>query len=227
MKSIVKDYFDKMSITFLENNILEITNEILLGKEKHYITFDDFVSAIISAKEEDNAVIPELFRTPILPKNTIEYLERKDGSYTISMFVPKSNVDFNYADETFSQVGYPNLIFVAKTFKNTISQSFVVAVKDNYITNDTKLYKYPLSNVFSSGGICWGGNKLPSFDELRWLERLPQIFLSSPINEHNYGGANSSNLQVRPILNELKDKAFPNDWLVPMKVSYGEWINKI
>lgn len=223
---MIRDPEEILRVTFTNSNMLKVTffrDEIV---ETKYITFEDFVGTVLSAKDSKYEKVQ--FKTPVLPQNCVQYIELTSNSYIIVLKREKGNIDMIYSNRVFKQVGIPTLLFAFKLYKNTLNEGYVVAIKDTkFITLDTKLYCYPFSNVYEySHKICWGSNKLPTFDEVSYTQNIPDMFLSMPNSNHGYG-KNLSGLEYRPLLEALEEKEFNEDWLLETNQTYEEWINMI
>ena len=227
---ILKNVIYNTTFRITEDNMVEVTNKDLKGGAKKYITFDDLINAITSSVESERDVIK--FNTPILPHDnnnkvsTILYHELSNNKYVIFLKREKDNVDFDYGDKIYENVGIPRLVFAIKVFNNSVLQTKVVAIKDKIVTENTAIYCYPFSNVYSDGNVCWGGVQLPAFDNAISLKSMPDIFLSSPSNNHLYG-KNLSSLEYRPLLEELSNREFKDEYLSPMgKVTFKSWVDR-
>lgn len=223
---MIRDPEEVLRVTFTNNNMVKVTLFREKVTETKYITFEDFAGAVLSARESVNETVQ--FKTPILPKNCVQYIELSNNSYVIVLKREKGNIDMIYGNRVFKQVGIPTLLFAFKLYQNTLHAGYVVAIKDTkFITRNTKLYHYPFSNVYNfSHSICWGSNKLPTFDEVAYTQNIPDMFLSMPNSNHNYG-KNLSGLEYRPLLEALEGNSFNEDWLLDASQTYGEWIDLI
>ena len=188
-----------------------------------YITFNDLCNAVLAARDDSQV---QSLASPLLPKNCIQYIERNNGELAVVMEREAKATDFSYGDKVFKKIGVPKLLFAFRILANTLQEGYVVAVKDNLVSEDTELYHYPFSNVYRSGSICWG-NKLPTYGELRYLQNVPEMFLSMENNNHNYGHINLSGLEYRPLLEVLEGQKFREDWLKSMEIRYGDWLNQV
>jgi len=217
-----------LTIEFQDYATVKVTQKNHGLADSKYIAMEDFMKAIEASRKEDSQV-SKTFSTPILPNTpdgkitTLGYEEYSNDQFSIILKREKGNIDFQYFDQTFPSVGHPRLLFKVQVADNTVVTTYVVAVKDTVITDETEIYEYPFSNVFHRGRVCWGQTKLPRFDSTAYLKSLPDIFLSSPCNNDNYGH-NLSGLEYRPLLEELSGKDFKEEYLKPMNINYGQWL---
>ncbi len=154
--------------------------------------------------------------TPILPKSCVFYQESRNR-IRVGIEVEKGNHDviFGEIEESlYKQVAYPKLLFWFDINKSMqVLSANVVAVKDLLISEETELYRFPYSNVFESGKICWTIKSDP-YSSLRQLEILPYIFLGATKNMDLYEAAHDINL--RDLLEFMQEKVFDDSLLIPM-----------
>lgn len=221
---IIKGDEENLKVSFTVDNMVKLTFLSEGGNVVKYITFDDFVGAILAAQHKEDKVITENI-TPILPPNTIQYMELTNGGYIIVIKKDKCNIDIEYGDKIYKKVGIPTLLFAFRMYQDTLQEGYVVSVKDKIINADTPIYFYLFSNVFKDTHICWG-NKLPTFPDVLYISNIADMFLSMPNSSHNYG-FNSSGLEYRPLLESLEGKIFDESILLSMNMTYSEWISSI
>lgn len=79
---------------------------------------------------------------------------------------------------------FPTLCFKFKVTKGNVNESRVFALTEDEadVSDTSKLYHYPFTNVYGDGKICWGSNQLPKVRTFKELESLVQMFLSTPNN---------------------------------------------
>lgn len=108
----------------------------------------------------------------------------------------------------------PHCIFVfafadSGTFR--LTKSMVFCVKEPHLLQDgTLLYRFPFSNVYQNGVICWGSGRIPSSQSLYTAPmELISLFWSIPFNY---------DLGTGDVLDQFRDldgaDAFPYDTLV-------------
>ena len=226
-----------ITIKFLSNNTVQVLHEGDLGKKTKIITFDEFVSSILAAKDESD--VQTSVDTPVLPvtKNigTLQHRKLSSGSEIIILVRDAGQFDINYFGDMFKNCGIPKLLFAIKKLNNVIQAVFVAAVKDYIVSEESKIFCYPFSNAgyTSSGKICYGANRISQIDiqSTVMLHSVPDMFLSMENNNDAYG-QNLSGLQYRPLLENLIDKPFNEDWLKPMGesnkgVDYKTWVGSL
>lgn len=222
---IIKGDEENLKVSFTVDNMVKLTFLSEGGNIVKYITFDDFVGAILAAQHKDDKIITENI-TPILPPNTIQYIELANGGYIIVLIKNKCQVDFDYGDKIYKKVGIPTLLFAFRMYQDALQEGYVVSVKDKIIKAETPIFFYPFSNVFKDTRICWGNNKLPAFPDVLYVSNIADMFLSMPNSSHNYG-FNSSGLEYRPLLEALEGKNFEESILLSANMTYSEWISSI
>lgn len=224
---------NNFSVNFTTDNVVEIVSEDFSGKKIRKLTFDEFAECILASKGiVENQGGLEYNYSGILPNtNGIETLgikmgEKSDTSIYIMKKTPK-NITLEYYEDKFKIKKLPTIIMAVKVANGKAVKGWACAVKDKRITNESKVYKFPLANVFGDTSICWGGNRITEieFENNSDIARLPAMFLSMPFNDHNYSGANKSKLPFRKLLEYLTENDFDEDWLIDTKMNYGSWVN--
>lgn len=229
-----KNIRNSMIVKFTSDNAVEIVQEDFTGKSIKNLTFDEFAQCIIDAKENrEEEKLGESVRTGLLPANssvkTIEVIENKEAK-KITYIVQKdiANISITYYDDKFKIKSLPTMLMAIRVTNGHFSEAKVCMVTDKRITYNTKLYRFPLANVFSDTRICWGRNRLSELDLNQYsdVSKIPGMFLTMPFNDHNYHGANTSKLEFRKLLEYLEKNNFDKKWLVPLGTTYDQWITK-
>jgi len=223
---------DNVIVTFTDTNMVQIRSTTERGKSTKTVSFEAYCEAILAAQRKEETYGEEV-DTPIFPQDpsvsTVQMRKLSTGAEWYFVTREAGPLDLQYYDTVFKQVGIPKLLFAIKLSKNVIQRVAVMATLDRTITDESKLYNYPFSNVNGpTGGICFGGNRLYdySFDSPLQLHSLPNMFLSMPSNDDNYGTRNASGLLFRPLLEQIEGKDFPTEWLKEAQLTYGEWRDK-
>jgi hypothetical protein len=230
-----------MSIVPMENAIIKFTDENNVtvefktenGNEVRYISFNDFAQAILAANQQVKFEAIDVVDSPIFTVghgiSTVQTREYSTGSRTVILVREPMPMDITYFDDVYKNVGIPRLLFGIKIYQNIIQSVRIMAIKDFIIKENTPLYEYPFSNVSrGTGNVCFGMNRVSSIDvtHLTALHSIPDMFLSMPNNNDNYGH-NLSGLDYRPLLERLSDKPFDDNWLEPAKKTYKEWFEQM
>lgn len=97
--------------------------------------------------------------------------------------VPKGRIRLKYKGVVMEDVGHPNLLAIYRLNSNDkISSMKLVAVKDTgKLKEDTEVFEYPYSHVYSTGSVCWS-----AYHEFT-SEQLPHVanmFLSTDNSGH-------------------------------------------
>ena len=129
-------------------------------------------------------------------------------------------------------VGFPGLLFAIYVVNNRLSKLNLVAVKDEIITEETRIYKYPYTNVSGDrGSVCLGGN---NFDkgilEGDKLYNVPNQFFSMPNTLHSYSSSkNTKGYEFEEMVISLKNKEFDDELLVENKdlKNYKQWFEDL
>lgn len=157
------------------------------------------------------------YKTPMLPKNCIYYCKYQNGREYFVLECDKANWDFEYHGTIFKNVGVPKHLFLITLQQQTIIDTKLVTVKDNFVLPESIVYRWPYSNVFQSLVVCWGTASLPVIEYPYQLSCIPRFFFSQGNTDCSYYGANSSGLQYRELLDSLQGKEFNDEYLVPHK----------
>ena len=214
---------------FTDNNMVKIKYNTDNGTTIKTITFNEYCKVILASRQENKKKKDKYEETPVLPGfgyvRTIKYRKYSDGIECIFLSREAASANITYFETEYKNVGIPKLVFMVKMFKKTIQELYVCAVKDEIIADDTQIYYYPFSNVFSDCRVCFGANNIASLDmaSLVNLHSVPSLFLAIPNNDDEYGN-NLSGLDYRPLLKKLQDKPFNDDWLKPMNRTFKKWL---
>lgn len=150
---------------------------------------------------------PKTVQSGLLPDRCICFRENSDGERFVALDLGIFNVDITYEKTIYKDFPIPRLLFgfyVSKDFKITEAQ---VAVADKGpLREDTKLYKYPFSNV-SGFNICIGSNAIPIIKQLRQLNGIPYYIFAMPDNNDRYTPDRTKLcMQYRELLEFMKDR---------------------
>lgn len=130
--------------------------------------------------------------------------------------LPKTQMRVKFHDVAFDQVGHPRLIAVVHIQENFVKDlKMFAALSEGPVTKDTPLYKYPYSNVFADGRVCWNGYVGEEIKSATDIEMLPKVFLSGANNSH-------LNSEVRTLFKKFEGKEFPDEVLVPFGKTLDE-----
>lgn len=214
----------KLVIEIENNNLCKaITIDEHNIKTNRYIEYSRLIELLIAAQKEvekDSSTNYEL--SDILPgDNIISTIQVKNlpgiNSKWYILLREKTYHDMELRLRgkvyNFKNVGLPRILFAIKVCNNKCVnfKIFCVKEKDAFITNETKLYKYPFSNVFHDGSVCLGNNSISSFQlkSINNIILIPEMFLSMPNSDHAY----SNKKPYNEFLEELQDKKFDDNLL--------------
>ena len=190
-------------LRFYVNEDLNIVVDDCRGKTvKHkVISMNTFVKLV-----EKNVEITTV-HTGVLPDRCVSYTENQNGSRYVVTDLGKFRIDLIYENTKYEDFPVPRLLFgfeVDKDFKIT---KVNVAVSDmGTLRENTKLYKYPFSNV-SGFDMCIGQNVMPKIKSLRQLNGIPYYIFSMPDNNDRYSPDRTNlNMEYRTMLEFLRDK---------------------
>jgi hypothetical protein len=183
-----------------------------------------------------------LFRTPIFSSFngsfTIQYIaQTNDLHYAVLQRLPGPHA-FAVHDKVYNNVGLPGLVFVVKIYKDLIQSCNIGAIKERVVKEDTPIYRYPFTNAYGDGKICFGQNDMKNHklqNGFTDLQSFPSKFFLMP-STHSMGQQNRYDMELRPLVEYLVDKEFDEEKLVPFlssssmiskQYTYREWIEDI
>ena len=183
---------DRVSIHFsVEDGIIEVEQK---------------KGPLISRKEisRDQPVLSSGF----LPLNTLAVRQTKE-SVSVVVWYPRLRADLSLYKTPYPDFPIPRLVFgfSVGAADGAVSACRIGVIADETPTPDTIMYRYPFSNVDSSGSLCIGTNTLPQYKELRKAAGLPALLLSIPNNFDRFDPSdNQLGLEYRDLMQHLKDK---------------------
>lgn len=117
-----------------------------------------------------------------LPPNTLRIGMTHNGAYWMLVFLPPRAYRFPIEQDDKSQqtieLSLPRGVLLGR------SDSFWIwAVKETQVTENTRLYHFPLPNIGADGTMCYGENHPP---KVAWPQILPAfyLFMESPFSNH-------------------------------------------
>lgn len=216
-----------------ETNLAVVLSEYNGRKTEKVITMEDLISSLSSATRlgKYESVISPLFKEI----NGVKLIQSKSYGQKSTIYilqVKKRKAPTQIFSRFYGDVGYPHLLFAIDVVNDKLSKLKLVAVKDEIITEDTILYKYPYTNVSGDkGNVCLGNNDFEKgITKGDKLFDIPNQFFSMPNTLHSFNVANNSmRYQFEEMLAIFKDKDFDDDLLVENErlLSYKEWIGDL
>lgn len=220
---------------------VKITNNKGIEMDQFRMSLDEVIISIVDSTfleiEED---IHYRTTSPILPKNCLSYgqtISSKTGKRTEHFLidVPKQQWDIYIYNTMFLEVGFPRMLFsysmsLDKKQTKQLESISVFALKDGeIIQSNTKIYKFPFSNVDQSGVLCLGYNskpKISNYDELTELHN--NFFFHTPFTSDYYSAERvNSDIpfeSVRELAMHLSENPFPDEWLQPTNIVFRDLI---
>lgn len=177
-----------------------------------------------------------------------------EGGQIFILVLRSTITDFAFKDEVIKDVGVPTTVLIVRTEKvlkaastdislsNSLDSSrkylevksmFAACVKGRgRIDDDTEMYFYPYSNTSKTnfGRVCLGsvlGTDLLLFEKQSHLDVLPLEFYGAMSNTHELDVCFKSQhkLSQRQFILRHKNKPFDEDELIPMNMTYKEFIS--
>jgi hypothetical protein len=157
--------------------------------------------------------------SPLLPKNCFIYQEMLDGAKLVGIEVEAQRFDIQYHRKQFEEVGHPKMLFLFTLRGQKVINCMLVCAKDQVLTSETALYKYPFSNVHGSTNTCWPDLNSYEVKSIAHVGTMPFAFIHSSNNEHLFTGVN-----LGEKYHELQGKDFDQDTLMPLGITFNEWL---
>lgn len=193
-----------------------------------HLNMQDLADYIVSSVKEESAepAPPKaevVMASPSLPPNTIKYARLSDGTDLLFIFHPETKATVTYHKTVFEHVPFPNLVFCFGVRNNQLIKKSVMAYKDRFLRDTTELYRFPYSNVYNGGSMCYFDNH--PIQDLVQLQTLPHIWMNGSFNDHLYNQEtnNKLNKPLREIFTSSQNKEFDYDMLKPMNSLFFRW----
>jgi hypothetical protein len=220
----------KAIITLEQNSPAKIQVDKNGAQRTVYMNMQELADYLISSVNEDvdytpKEVIEVVTVSPTLPPNTMKYAKLSDDTDLFFLFHPETKATVTYHKTKFNNVPFPNLVFCFGVRNKRLFRNHVMAYKDRFLRDSTKLYRFPFSNVFNSGAMCFHSNT--EIHDLVQMQTFPSNWLQEPFNDHLYDQSNNNNLDlsVREIFESTQGQLFNYDMLVSKNTTFEEWAN--
>lgn len=143
-----------------------------------------------------------------------------DGTQIVGIEVEAQRFDVQYHRKQFEAVGHPEMLYLFSIRGKKVLNCRLVCVKDQVLTPETQLYKYPFSNVHKDTSTCWPSLKNFEVKSVAHAGTLPFAFMNSSNNDHLFTGVNLGEIYMN-----LQGKDFDSDSLVPLNMTFNYWLN--
>lgn len=194
------------------------------------VSYGDFLVFANEVTGEDTRKV-ERRRLGQLPEGCYDVVceRNRQGAEQISLFVrvpgARRVAIYKRGDEEHSYViPYPDLFAVVLVDGSGCArtQRIYALAAGADLSDDTPLFKFPLSNVNDGGIVCMGGNSVQKYGN--WRESVKGAlmqFFSAPYNGDYYGPVmNRSGKSLTDFLELLsKSERFPDELLMPSTVN--------
>lgn len=173
-----------------------------------------------------------IFETPALPSNTVKYMALPDGKVILFMEKKEFKHDVIYHESKFSQVPYPNLLFVftftPKKEGYVLTNKKCYAFKDKVLRDKTELYRFPFSHVQNDGEMCFFF--LTELQDLAQMSSFIHNWISVSFSDHFYNekDKNKWGWPLRQIFNQTQCQPhFDYDKLYEMNITVHDVVQSI
>ncbi|TKC15040.1 hypothetical protein [Robertmurraya kyonggiensis] len=199
----------------VKKNTLDIEMIHSLFKATSLVAERDWVLEVL----ERHIPKKKVCSSPLLPKNCFIYQEMMDGALIVGIEVDSQRFDIHYHRKQFEDVGHPKMLFLFTVRGQKVLGCQLVCVKDQVLTPDTQLYRYPFSNVFEDTRTCWPDLNSYQIKTVAHLGTMPFAFLHSQNNDHAFRGTN-----LGEMYQGLQGQDFDNETLVKLDMTFEEWL---
>ena len=185
------------------------------------ITPQSLIDTLVGCRYDDAC-----YTTGLLPDGCVAAVMGQD---VITYFIryPELYADISYYGTEYLRFPIPRLVFGFKYLprEGKVAGCRLCVVKDERLTAQTPVYRYPFSNVGSGGHICTGNNALPVYKDPSRLHTLAGYILRLPNNNDHFSAANNRpQAGYRDLLELLKDKT-PDFYYTDILVEDGKTLN--
>lgn len=216
----------EMVIRITENGEIAVEETINGVKSYKRIEPDGLINCI------SNSLMRGGVSSGLLPRGCLSYNQSDTGDKGITLLFPERRADISYYGTVYPNFPLPKLVFGFNVISEgrISSCSLGVTANDDALKPETKMFRYPFSNV-SGFNLCTGSNPLPKCKSLHTLGSLPYFILSMPNNNDYFKSQNNKQgLEMRDLLELLKDKEpeyYYSDILVPFDgTTLNDFINQ-
>lgn len=191
-----------------------------------FMNMQELASYMVSSVKDESVEVMEkpkvVMASPTLPPNTAKYAKLSDGTDILFLFHPETKANVTYHKTEFKDVPFPNLVFCFGVRNEQLVTKTVFAYKDRFLRDETQLYRFPFSNVFEGGRLCYFDNT--PIKDLVQLQTFAHRWLNATFNDHLYDEQRCTllNKPLREILEMSQGKEFDKDMLVPLNVRFQE-----
>lgn len=182
------------------------------------IRADELANCFLTSRYDD-----ETHPTGLLPEGCIGVTMTPKYTYYYIRY-PELRADFTYFGTEYLNFPIPRLVFCVKYMPETkkVAECYVCVTKDERLTPDTPLFRYPFSNVYRDKRICTGNNALPIYKDPTRLHTLAAYLLRLPNNNDLFSKENNRlNAEYRDLLEQMKGKE-PSLYYTDILVESGE-----
>jgi hypothetical protein len=202
--------------------IINEAGEIAVEENKDGLTAykrispDDLINSISGSIRRDGVF------SGLLPDGCLSYSRLEDGTISVTVLFHDRYADIGYYHTIYPHFPLPRLVFgfAVNPEYRVYRCSIGVIDVDTRLKPDTKMFRYPFSNV-SGFNLCTGNNALPKCKNPHTLGSLPYLIMAMPNNDDHFRQANNKQgFNMRELLEHLKDKEpgyYYTDVLLPFE----------
>lgn len=144
------------------------------------------------------------------------------GPFYVAEFAPtRRTIEIKSSEKSYTLI-WPVLILIGAGGNHYLYAVKGLSIKDGSVM----LYRAPFPNVYDDGKICWGENEHQSVDASKARE-IFDLFFASAFNNDLSQGKTNTKTKLEEFYAIHEDDIFPDDELVPMRVSLDEMLRRL
>lgn len=173
----------------------------------------------------------KIHKLPHLPERTL-FVETDETpqwvDITVTGWVPSLEYPFIY-QESSHLVKIPTMVYQVRwnLNNNRLRGLWLAVAADDVVTPQTKLYRWPFSNVYAGQNVCWNALGQIECELNQVIERALFAFLQTPNNKDLYGVGSSQNSPYRDYADFLQavqdEQGVAEEWLIPLNKTVQEF----
>ena len=161
----------------------------------------------------------DFLNSGFLPENCLHVSMNSVERHFI-LWNPELRAGITYQDTTYPDFPLPRLVFGVRMLEDgKVAECSIGVAADETPTPETRMFRYPFSNVYTNGKVCSGNNILPRYRKLQALKHFPRYLLGLPDNDDMYSSENNKlGLGHLELLEHLKGRDpayYYSDILIP------------
>jgi|SRR5579875_723770 len=214
-----------VTITISEQSLPRIEYQNANGLKRGFFVHHDQLIGFLQSATNDRDIEDHgspLMVTPALPPNCVKYAFLSNDSHALFVTAPEISVNVKYHATEFENVPFPKLVFAFIVRNEILTKAYVAVYKDLFLRDNTKLYHFPYSNVYTDGQLCYWSNE--KFKDLVQLQTFHHRWVQEPNSDHLFRQSLTTlNKPLRELFDISQNKPFDYSILTPMEITFNQW----